>query len=120
VVQQVNLSGIYFSTGIILSFGRKNSGNTPALAEKETPPETLPEVNSFLEKGDAEYSKKNYTAALKAYDKVLFYAQNPVIYKKVANCLFNLGQIKEAKRLYELSLKMNPDDGILRSWLGRQ
>lgn len=120
VIQQVNLSGMYFSTGIILSFGRKNSGKPPAIAEKEAPPEALPLVTQAMEKGDAEYSIGDYKAALKSYDTALFYTQNPVIYKKIANCLFNMGQIKDAKRLYEISLKMEPDDGALRSWLDMQ
>ena len=115
--QHINQNGAYLSTGILVSFGRKVIKKSPEIIEQEPSPESLPAVSAIMDKGDSQYAAKDFKSALKSYDRVLFYMRNAQIYKKMANCLFYLDEKEDAIRLYELSLKMNPEDGALRAWL---
>lgn len=115
--QTINHNGVYLSAGILLSFGRKTVKKSPELTELKTSPETLPAEAAIMDKGDEQYAAKDYKAALKTYDRALFYMRNAQLYKKIAHCLFHLGEKSEAIKLYELSLKMNPDDRALGMWL---
>ena len=117
--QSINHNGMYLSTGVLLSFGRKIIKKSPELKELEPSPETLPAAEMIMDKGDEQYAAGDFRSALKSYDRALFYMRNAQLYKKMANCLFHLGGKTDAIKLYEISLKMNPDDGALRVWLER-
>jgi len=88
------LIGYFFVNGCSFHYLDEDVNRLPKLNSKE-------QARIFLDKGDKQYKKKNFAMALRYYDKALFYFEHPVIYKKIAFTLKNLGKYDEAKTVFE-------------------
>ena len=93
------LIGYFFVAGCSLHYLDENVNRLPKLNSKE-------QARIFLDKGDKEFKKKNFVTALRYYDKALFYFEHPVIYKKIAFTLKNLGKYDEAKIVFDYAINL--------------
>ncbi len=63
-----------------------------------------------IEVGDFYFRRKNYKAALERYKEALYYKDNDAVASfRVAECQNKLGDKAEARKYYELYLKILPD-----------
>jgi len=72
------------------------------------------QIDSFLEKAVSAHKAKNYTKALKYYNKYYDKTKDPKIAKEIAELYFLKKQTKKALPFYRAYLKSNPKDSKIR------
>lgn len=117
--QGVDYSGGYFQAGITLDlFGNKELEKTKTQANKADDVD-LPvgDQQELLRRGDVEYNNKRYKIALSYYEDALKMNETALLYKKIGNCKYYLGNKAEAIQSYEKSLELNSGDSQLQKWV---
>jgi tetratricopeptide (TPR) repeat protein len=68
-------------------------------------------MNSILlNKANEYYKKGNYQKALESYQAILNrYRDDPIIRERLAMCYYELGQMENARREYELVIKLKKE-----------
>ena len=61
---------------------------------------------AYMEIGDFAYKSKRFNKALENYDQALKEYEFPVLYKKIAYCLYRMGNKKEAMMVYRHAMNL--------------
>lgn len=128
VKQEVDYSGFVISTGLSFQFDWgnenkkivENSREMSSVVSSDSMPELPQENNEYQEytkKGNIEFERKRYKIALTYYEQAAAIAETAEVYKKIGNSNYYLGNKKEAKKAFEKSLELNPEDVKLKEWL---